>query len=98
MEWFNLDFEAINARAMERGDIRIVRFPVRDFDPFDLRKKLPKAITKLAQVHAAGKGTLYIHCTAGTSRSAMTKRAAGPTNATAKQCGDGMHNCHACHR
>ena len=39
--------------------------PHRDFDPYDLRMKLPKAITRLAREHDPAKGTAYIHCTAG---------------------------------
>jgi hypothetical protein len=42
-----------------------VRFPIRDFDPYDLRRKLPKAVARLAREHDPAKGTVYIHCTAG---------------------------------
>lgn len=37
MDYFKIDIEAIRERCRERGDIKHVRFPVRDFDPFDLR-------------------------------------------------------------
>ncbi|MEW5298707.1 MAG: hypothetical protein WDW36_001798 [Sanguina aurantia] len=69
MEWFNLDIGAIERRCLARGDIKHVRMPVRDFDPFDLRLKLPKVIARLTKEHdpAAG-GTIYIHCTAGMGR------------------------------
>eukprot|EP00798_Chlamydomonas_sp_ICE-L_P008085 gene8085-1327_t len=69
MEYFSLDIVPIQERAKERGDIQHVRFPVRDFDPFDLRLKLPDAVSTLAKAHADAKGgTVYIHCTAGLGR------------------------------
>jgi protein-tyrosine phosphatase len=64
MEYFSIDIAAIRARCAEVG-IKHVRFPVRDFDPFDLRLKLPKAVSKLAQSHDPKEGKVYIHCTAG---------------------------------
>ncbi|GBF90184.1 phosphoglucan phosphatase [Raphidocelis subcapitata] len=72
LAYFDIDIEGIRARAVERGDIRHVRFPVRDFDPFDLRKKLPKAVAKLAGAHQPRGGTAYIHCTAGLGRAPAT--------------------------
>jgi protein-tyrosine phosphatase len=45
------------------------RYPIRDFDPYDLRLKLPKAVSRLAREHDPAKGgTVYIHCTAGVVR------------------------------
>lgn len=44
----------------------------RDFDPYDLRMKLPKAVTRLAREHDPAKGTAYIHCTAGMGRAPAT--------------------------
>jgi hypothetical protein len=64
MEYFGIDIAAIQARCKEVG-LQHVRFPVRDFDPFDLRLKLPKAVARLAKAHTAGEGAVYIHCTAG---------------------------------
>ncbi|GIL97365.1 hypothetical protein Vretimale_3018 [Volvox reticuliferus] len=72
MAYFNLDIEPIQARCKERGDIKHVRFPIRDFDPFDLRRKLPKAVTRLARGHNPSNGTVYIHCTAGLGRAPAT--------------------------
>lgn len=41
-------------------------FPIHDFDPYDLRRKLPKAVARLAREHnPESGGTVYIHCTAG---------------------------------
>lgn len=65
LEYFDIDIKGIQARAAARGDIKHVRFPIRDFDPFDLRKKLPKAVTRLASAHTPRQGIAYIHCTAG---------------------------------
>nr|QKY15166.1 phosphoglucan phosphatase (LSF) [Polytomella parva] len=69
MAFFNLDGEAIRRRCQERGDINHVRFPIRDFDPYDLRLKLPRAVSKIAKEFQPGENrTLYIHCTAGLGR------------------------------
>ena len=64
MEYFGIDIAAIQQRCREVG-VQHVRFPVRDFDPFDLRLKLPKAVARLARVHSPRHGVVYIHCTAG---------------------------------
>lgn len=71
MEYFNLDIKPIQARCEERG-VKHVRFRIRDFDPFDLRRKLPKAVTRLAHEHNPSSGTIYIHCTAGLGRAPAT--------------------------
>ncbi|KAL6750276.1 protein-tyrosine phosphatase-like protein [Haematococcus lacustris] len=72
MAYFKLDLEPIKARCMERGDVKHVRFPIRDFDPYDLRRKLPKAVARLAREHDPKAGTVYIHCTAGMGRAPAT--------------------------
>jgi protein-tyrosine phosphatase len=64
MEYFGIDIAAIQARCKEVG-LQHVRFPVRDFDPFDLRLKLPKAVVRLAKAHNPRHDVIYIHCTAG---------------------------------
>ena len=64
MAWFNLDFAPIVARCEERRDIQHIRFRIRDFDPFDLRIKLPAAVQIIAD-NVAKKHKVYIHCTAG---------------------------------
>lgn len=41
----------------------------RDFDPFDLRMRLPIAVAQLHKAIEANKGTTaYVHCTAGLGR------------------------------
>jgi hypothetical protein len=74
MAYFDIDIEAIRARCAERGDIKHVRFPIRDFDPFDLRRKLPKAVARLAAAHQPRHGIAYIHCTAGAATEARGAR------------------------
>ena len=49
-----------------------MRFPIRDFDPFDLRRRLPKAVARLAAAHSPRHGVAYIHCTAGLGRAPAT--------------------------
>ena len=65
MAYFDLDINPIIERCNQRGDIKHVRFPVRDFDPFSLRQRLPEAVATLVKEAASGRGKLYIHCTAG---------------------------------
>lgn len=67
MEYFNIEVTGITGRAKSRGDIKIVRNPVRDFDPFNLRQRLPRAVSKLAKAKGEDKKA-YVHCTAGMGR------------------------------
>lgn len=71
MQYFSLDIDPIQKRCEELG-VKHVRFPIRDFDPFDLRLKLPKAVARLAREHDPSKGSVYIHCTAGLGRAPAT--------------------------
>jgi len=57
------------ARARERG-VAHCRLRIRDFDPFDLRLRLPEAVALVA-AQARG-GTVYIHCTAGGATASLT--------------------------
>ncbi|GMH36175.1 hypothetical protein BSKO_04043 [Bryopsis sp. KO-2023] len=68
LEYFDLDIKPIQQRCEERGDINLVRCPVRDFDPVDLRLRLPKVVALLVQEHDPEEGIVYIHCTAGLGR------------------------------
>lgn len=65
MAYFDLDINPIVDRCKQLGDIKHVRFPIRDFDPFSLRQRLPEAVATLIKEAASGRGKLYIHCTAG---------------------------------
>lgn len=53
----------------ELDGITHYRCEIRDFDPYDLRMRLPVAVAKLHQAIEANKGkTAYVHCTAGLGR------------------------------
>lgn len=69
MKHFNLDLLPILQRAEELG-IRHIREPIRDFDPFHLRKSLPHAVGRLAKELAlrTEAEAAYVHCTAGLGR------------------------------
>ena len=67
MRHFHLPWPPLQAHYAACG-IDIRRVPVRDFDPVDLRAKLPECIRVLRELLAAPH-TVYIHCTAGTGRS-----------------------------
>src|SRR2546427_9155801 len=47
--------------------IELLRVPVRDFDPVDLREKLPQCVRTLDQLLATDH-SVYLHCTAGAGR------------------------------
>jgi hypothetical protein len=64
MEYFDLDIDPIIARCKERGDIKHMRYQIRDFDPFDLRLRLAGAVAIVKREIDAGR-KIYIHCTAG---------------------------------
>lgn len=64
MAWFDLDVTPIIERCKQRGDIQHIRYRIRDFDPFDLRIRLPGAVQIIADQVAKGH-KVYIHCTAG---------------------------------
>lgn len=44
LDYFGVDIAAIQDRCNERGDIKHLRLPIRDFDPMDLRNRLPPVI------------------------------------------------------
>jgi protein-tyrosine phosphatase len=67
MRSVNLVWEPLEAHYLAYG-IELARVPVRDFDPLDLREKLPKCVATLDRLLTANH-TVYLHCTAGTGRS-----------------------------
>ena len=67
MVWYDTDWGK-NEAHYQRTGISVVRFPVRDFDPEDLRDKLPGCVRALEELLEAGH-TVYLHCTAGVNRS-----------------------------
>jgi hypothetical protein len=66
---FSIDFDAHARRCRELG-IVLERYPIRDFDPQDMRVRLPGAVRLLAGLLADGH-RLYVHCTAGIGRSTL---------------------------
>jgi hypothetical protein len=63
-EYFSLDIEPIQLRC-KAVSVPHLRLRINDFDPFNLRLRLPEVIKQLAAAHKTAGGTAYIHCTAG---------------------------------
>lgn len=68
LEYFGVDISAIQDHAIFFGDIEHIRARIRDFDPFDLRIRLPAVVAELYKAVKRNKGITYIHCTAGLGR------------------------------
>jgi len=69
LAYFGVDLSAIQERVKELDGITHYRCQIRDFDPFDLRMRLPIAVAQLHKAVEASRGTTaYIHCTAGLGR------------------------------
>jgi protein-tyrosine phosphatase len=51
-----------------RTGVEYRRVPVRDFDPEDLRRKLPRCVEVLDELLRQGH-TVFVHCTGGVNRS-----------------------------
>ncbi|XP_073267269.1 phosphoglucan phosphatase DSP4, amyloplastic isoform X3 [Populus alba] len=68
LEYFGVDISAIEDYAKACGDIQHLRAQIRDFDAFDLRKRIPAVISKLYKAINRNGGVAYIHCTAGLGR------------------------------
>lgn len=67
MRAVNLIWKPLEAHYRKSG-IELCRVQVRDFDPVDLRAKLPECVRALNQLLLAGQ-SVYVHCTIGASRS-----------------------------
>ncbi len=67
MRSLGLAWEPLEAHYRACG-VELARLPVRDFDPLDLRQKLPECVRVLDSLLRAGH-SVYLHCTAGTGRS-----------------------------
>ncbi len=61
-----IDWGRLTRHYLEH-DIVVQRWPIRDFDPQDLRARLAGAVDTLEQLLAAGHRA-YVHCTAGVCR------------------------------
>jgi atypical dual specificity phosphatase len=62
--------EAALRRAGERLGLEMTRFPIRDFDIEDMRRRLPDAIPLLAGM-LRREHRVYVHCTAGMGRAPL---------------------------
>jgi protein-tyrosine phosphatase len=67
MRAVKLVWDPLEAHYRDTG-IELCRVPVRDFDPIDLREKLPECVRALEHLLSAGH-SVYLHCTLGASRS-----------------------------
>ncbi len=61
-----LDWDAVHHQYQDR-DLVIARWPIRDFDPQDLRQRLGGAVEQLHALLGVGH-RVYVHCTAGIGR------------------------------
>lgn len=68
LEYFGVDINAIEERAKDIEGIEHIRARIRDFDPFDLRNRLPPVVATLYEAIKRNNGITYIHCTAGMGR------------------------------
>ncbi|KAB1218985.1 Phosphoglucan phosphatase DSP4, amyloplastic [Morella rubra] len=66
--YFGVDINAIQEYAKTYDDIQHLRAEIRDFDAFDLRKRLPAVLSKLFKAINQNGGVTYVHCTAGMGR------------------------------
>lgn len=67
---WDIDYEKMESEGRRRG-LAMARCPIRDFDPADTRRHLPRAVGLLARLRDEGHRT-YVHCTAGISRAPLT--------------------------
>jgi hypothetical protein len=67
MRAINLIWEPLEHHYRTSGT-QLCRVPVRDFDPVDLRAKLPECVHALKRLLSAGH-SVYLHCTLGATRS-----------------------------
>ncbi|HOM18403.1 MAG TPA: dual specificity protein phosphatase family protein [Thermoguttaceae bacterium] len=65
--FWGIDWPALES-AYRKMDIELVRIPVQDFSPEDLREKLPACVAALEKLLQAGH-TVFVHCSAGVNRS-----------------------------
>ena len=64
-----IDYPLLEEHAARRG-LLLRNSPIRDFDPEDQRRRLPRAVAALTELLADGHRT-YVHCTAGINRAPL---------------------------
>jgi len=67
LAYWGVDLRELQSSFREAG-IDIRRVPVRDFDPDDLRRKLPECVQLLAELLDLGH-VVYLHCNMAVNRS-----------------------------
>ncbi|MDH4204450.1 MAG: dual specificity protein phosphatase family protein [Desulfobacteraceae bacterium] len=70
LAYWGIDFAAMCQAGAKLGLV-MERCPIRDFDVADMRRCLPTAIFKLANLRARGH-RVYVHCTASLGRAPLT--------------------------
>jgi protein-tyrosine phosphatase len=68
--YWGIRWERMQA-AYRRAGVELRRVPVQDFNPEELRRKLPACVEALDELLRAGH-TTYVHCSAGMNRSPST--------------------------
>ena len=66
-DYLGLDWSELQTQYAALG-IDARRVPIRDFDDYELRDKLPDAVRALDEMLAGGR-IAFVHCTAGINRS-----------------------------
>ncbi|MFO7761022.1 MAG: dual specificity protein phosphatase family protein [Desulfobia sp.] len=70
LAYWDIDYETMY-RTGEAFGLRMERCPIRDFDVADMRRRLPDAVSLLADMIARDH-QVYVHCTAGMGRAPLT--------------------------
>jgi protein-tyrosine phosphatase len=68
LAYFSVDIGVIQERVKEIEGIEHIRAPIRDFDPYDLRLRLPVVVATLYKAAKKNGRISYVHCTAGLGR------------------------------
>lgn len=69
LAYWGIDYAAMLRKAAGLG-LRMERCQIRDFDVADMRRRLPVAVSLLADMIARGH-RVYVHCTAGMGRAPL---------------------------
>ena len=69
-DYWGIDWDKLEAYYRRMG-VEVRRVPVRDFDPQDLRNRLPEAVEAVDEL-LSDDHVAYVHCSAGINRSPST--------------------------
>jgi atypical dual specificity phosphatase len=70
LAYWDIDWDHMLSHYQDRG-IEVRRVPVEDFNPEELRQKLPECVAALNDLLQDGH-TVYVHCNVGVNRSPST--------------------------